>query len=155
MRQLLTSLVSHGKIVTTEAQAKALKRQIERLISRSKDLGLVTRRKILALFPQKTVSRKFLDQIVPQFTSRVGGYVRVIKLPHRRGDHAPLARVEFVEEIKPSTSLPEKKSSAKGKISLKAKPSAVPKPKSVKKPANLPAGKAGKGIKRVKTTKTK
>src|SRR3972149_9856436 len=135
MRQLLTSLVSHGKIVTTEAQAKALKRQIERLISRSKDLGLVTRRKILALFPQKTVSRKFLDQIVPQFTSRVGGYVRVIKLPHRRGDHAPLARVEFVEEIKPSTSLPEKKSSAKERISAKAKNRVAPKAKSVEKVA--------------------
>src|SRR3989304_8895568 len=107
MRQLLTSLVSHGKIVTTEAQAKALKRQIERLISRSKDLGLVTRRKILALFPQKTVSRKFLDQIVPQFTSRVGGYVRVIKLPHRRGDHAPLARGGVFGGIKQTTSFPE------------------------------------------------
>ncbi|OGC44314.1 hypothetical protein A2V54_02910 [candidate division WWE3 bacterium RBG_19FT_COMBO_53_11] len=72
MRQLLTSLISYGKITTTEAQAKALKRQVERLISRSKDLSLVTRRKALAIFPQKNIARKFLDQIVPQFTQRVG-----------------------------------------------------------------------------------
>ena len=148
MRQLLTSLISYGKITTTEAQAKALKRQVERLISRSKDLSLVTRRKALAIFPQKNIARKFLDQIVPQFTQRVGGYVRVIKLPHRRGDHAPLARVEFVEEIKPPTSLPEKKSSAKERISAKAKNRVAPKAKSVEKVAK-------RGTKRAKTTKTK
>lgn len=110
MRQLFSPLIEYGKITTTEAKAKVLKRQMERLISRSKKLDLVVRRKILALFPQKQISRKFLEQVVPQFSAkggsaaggkeRVGGYVRVVKLPHRLGDHAPMARVEFVEEIK-------------------------------------------------------
>src|SRR3970282_189296 len=102
MRQLLTSLVSSEKVVTTEAKAKALKREIDRLISRSKNLNLVTRRKALALFTKKGAAQKFIDQIVPQFSQRIGGYVRVVKLSYRRGDRATQARGEFVEEIKPA-----------------------------------------------------
>ncbi|MDP1710666.1 MAG: 50S ribosomal protein L17 [candidate division WWE3 bacterium] len=100
VRQLLNSLITHNKLVTTESRAKTLKREVERLISRSKRLDLTVRRRSLALFSRKQVALKFLEQIVPQFRERVGGYVRVVKLPHRRGDRAPLARVEFVEEIK-------------------------------------------------------
>ncbi len=100
VRQLLNSLITHNKLVTTESRAKLLKKEVERLISRSKRLDLTVRRRALALFSRKQVALKFLEQIVPQFRERVGGYVRVVKLPHRRGDRAPLARVEFVEEIK-------------------------------------------------------
>ncbi|GMR19306.1 MAG: 50S ribosomal protein L17 [Patescibacteria group bacterium] len=100
MRQLLSSLILHGKIVTIEARAKTLKRETERLISRSKRLDIAARRRILSILPEKEAAEKLFDRIIPQFQNRVGGYVRVVKLPHRRGDHAPLARVEFVEEIK-------------------------------------------------------
>ncbi len=100
MRQLLSSLILHGKITTTEARAKLLKREIERFISRSKKLDLVARRRVLALLPEKEAAKKFWEQIIPQFKKREGGYVRVIKLPNRRGDNAPMARIEFVEEIK-------------------------------------------------------
>lgn len=100
VRGLLSSLVLREKIVTTEAKAKFLKREIERLISRSKKLDLAARRRVLALLPEKEAAEKLFERIVPQFLDRVGGYVRVIKLPPRRGDQAPLARVEFVEGIK-------------------------------------------------------
>src|SRR3990172_703132 len=127
MRQLLTSLVSSEKVVTTEAKAKALKREIDRLISRSKNLNLVTRRKALALFTKKGAAQKFIDQIVPQFSQRIGGYVRVVKLSYRRGDRAPQARGEFVEEIKPAKEKPKgeaktggvKKPTKKGKKKTK------------------------------------
>jgi len=99
-RRQLCSLILHEKVTTTEARAKLLKREAERLISRSKRLDLTTRRRLLAFLPEKPAAEKLFERIVPQFTSRVGGYVRVIKLPPRRGDQAPLARVEFVEEIK-------------------------------------------------------
>lgn len=116
MRQLFSPLIEYGKITTTEAKAKILKRQMERLISRSKKLDLVVRRRVLSLLSGDKVAEKFLEQVVPQFKERVGGYVRVVKLPHRLGDHAPMARVEFVEEIKKvlRESKPVEKESPKG-----------------------------------------
>lgn len=140
MRQLLTSLISSGKVVTTEAKAKSLKQQADRLISRSKDLSLVTRRKALAFFGKKEVSDRFLNQVVPQFSQRVGGYVRMVKLSHRRGDHAPQARVEFVEEIKPASPSEKKETPAP------AKPKAAVKTEGVKKVTR-------KGTKSVKKAK--
>lgn len=135
MRQLLTSLVSYGKVTTTEARAKSLKRQADRLISRSKSLSLVVRRKAFSVFPQKDTARKFLDQVVPQFRERIGGYVRVVKLAHRRGDRAPMARVEFVEEIKEKVK-EVKESAAKSKVSqLPVKKKMTAKKLSKSKPA--------------------
>ena len=125
MQKLLSSLIQHDKIVTTQTKAKALKREVERLISRSKSLNLTVRRRVLATFSQKKVAEKFLSQVVPQFKERVGGYVRVVKLPPRRGDQAPLARVEFVEEIK-------------GAVEKKAEPKAA----AAKTPAKKPAAKS-------------
>lgn len=141
MRQLLNSLVTHNKLVTTESRAKLLKKEIERLISRSKRLDLTVRRRALALF-SKASATKFLEQIVPQFQERVGGYVRVVKLPHRRGDHAPLARVEFVEEIKEQVrpSRPEK---------------AIKATKTVKSVKPAKAAKTVKEIRAVKREKVK
>lgn len=97
---LLSSLVLHDRVTTTEAKAKLLKRDVERLISRSKKLDLVSRRRVLGLFPRREAAEKLFERIIPQFKDRVGGYVRVVKLPPRRGDNAPMARVEFVEEIR-------------------------------------------------------
>ena len=99
MRGLLSSLILHDKVVTTEAKAKQLKQKVERLISRSKNLDLSARRKIRSLLPEKIAAEKLIERIAPQFKERIGGYVRVIKLPQRRGDNAPMARIEFVEKI--------------------------------------------------------
>jgi len=141
VRQLLSSLITHGKLTTTEARAKALKREIERLISRSKKLDLTTRRRILSLLPEKSAAHRFLEQIVPQFKDRVGGYVRVVKLPPRRGDNAPMARVEFVEKIK------EKAPAAKAE-------EAPPKRKPTAK-ANAPAKKKTAPAKKLVSAKKK
>lgn len=105
LRNQLTDLILFGFLVTTETRAKALKSEAERLISRAKKADLSTRRKVLALLPKRSAAEKLFGQVVPQFSAkggkeRVGGYVRVVKLPSRRGDNAPMARVEFVEEIK-------------------------------------------------------
>lgn len=103
MRGLLSSLILHDKVVTTEAKAKELKQRVEKLISRSKKLDLVSRRRILSLLPEEPAAKKLFERIVPQFKDRVGGYVRIIKLPSRKGDHSPMARVEFVEKIAEAT----------------------------------------------------
>ena len=103
VRNLISSLVLYGSVVTTEARAKNLKSEVEKLISRSKKLDLTVRRRLITSF-SKDVATRLLEQVIPQFKDRVGGYARVIKLPHRLGDNAPMGRVEFVEEIKGSTS---------------------------------------------------
>ncbi len=120
VRNLISSLVLHSRVTTTEARAKNLKREVERIISRSKNLDLVARRRILSLFP-KTVAAKLLDRVIPQFKDRIGGYVRVIKLPHRLGDNAPMGRVEFVEEIKEPAKSKEAGKKKAGKSSKDAK----------------------------------
>jgi len=99
-RNQVVNLILHGSITTTEARAKVLKSEVERLISRAKKADLATRRWVLSLLPDDQAAKKLFDQVVPQFMQRVGGYVRVVKLMPRRGDQAPMARVEFVEEIK-------------------------------------------------------
>lgn len=119
-------MILKEKIVTTEAKAKQLKQEIERLVSRSKKLDLTTRRRLLSFLHEKSAAEKLFERIVPQFQERVGGYVRVIKLPARRGDRAPMARVEFVEAIKEQVEAVKK----------------VKTVKSVKKTAKRPARKA-------------
>lgn len=99
-RNQVADLILHGSLTTTEAKAKVLKSEAELLISRAKKTDLATRRRVLASLPKKQAAKKLFDQIIPQFKGRVGGYVRVVKLPPRKGDNAPIARVEFVEEIK-------------------------------------------------------
>lgn len=98
-RNQVSDLVLYGSLITTEARAKILKTEVERLISRAKKTDLATRRRVLAFLPSDRAAKKLFEQIVPQFMERVGGYVRVVKLPPRRGDNAPMARVEFVEKI--------------------------------------------------------
>lgn len=114
-RNQVTDLILHGSLTTTEAKAKVLKSEVELLISRAKKLDLSARRRVLAFLQKKEAAKKLFDQIAPQFKGRVGGYVRVVKLPPRRGDNAPMARIEFVEEIKEKVA-EEKKAEKKSKV---------------------------------------
>jgi len=121
-RNQVNDLVLYGSLTTTEARAKILKTEVERLISRAKKADLATRRRVLAFLPSDRAAKKLFEQIVPQFMERVGGYVRVVKLPPRRGDNAPMARVEFVEEIKERVAeKPEETKVAKRKPRAKKK----------------------------------
>lgn len=116
----IAALILHGSLTTTEARAKDLKREVERLISRAKRADLATRRRVLAFLPEKQATKKLFDQIIPQFKGRAGGYVRVVKLPPRRGDLAPMARVEFVEEITEVRKKPKRKQEARKQIQRKS-----------------------------------
>lgn len=113
LRGQIANLILYGSITTTEARAKILKTEVERFISRAKESDLVTRRRVLAFLPEEAAVEKFFGQVIPQFRDRVGGYVRVVKLSPRRGDNAPMARVEFVEEIKKTAKVSKAKEEAK------------------------------------------
>jgi len=108
LRNQISDLILNGFLVTTEPRAKTLKSGAEQLISRTKQLSLVQRRRVLAFLPKESAAEKLFEQIIPQFKDRVGGYVRVVKLSPRSGDNAPMARVEFVEKVAESTQKEER-----------------------------------------------
>jgi len=117
IRGLVYSLVEHGKIQTTVAKAKELRRHVERAITLGKQNTLHARRLLLARYPNPSAVEKILRQWSPHFASRKGGYTRIMKLGPRPGDSAEMAVIELIDhsqfagEVKPAT--PAKKKAAK------------------------------------------
>lgn len=96
-RNQLTDLFRHEKIVTTEAKAKALRPQAEKVVTLAKRGDLHARRLILARLYDKTVVDKLFHVLAPRLADRPGGYTRIVKLPPRQGDGAPMAAIQLVE----------------------------------------------------------
>jgi len=97
IRGLVTALVENGRIKTTVAKAKELRRHVERAITLGKKGDLNTRRVLLSRYPNKAVVEAILKDLSPRFKDRNGGYTRVLKLGSRPGDSAPQAFIEFVD----------------------------------------------------------
>ncbi len=98
MRNLVTSLLRHDRIETTDAKAKELRRWADWMIGLSKDGSLHARRQALATIQDKAVVRKLFDSIGPRFKDRPGGYTHAVKIGLRRVDNAPLSLVEILPE---------------------------------------------------------
>jgi len=98
MANLATALFEHGKITTTEARARRLRPLAERLITFAKRGDLHARRKVLTVVSDKKVVHDLFADIGPGFASRDGGYTRITKIGPRKGDNAPLAIIELVQE---------------------------------------------------------
>jgi large subunit ribosomal protein L17 len=116
-RNLIADLLAHEEIVTTEAKARMLRPQAERIISIAKrglasgdPSAAVHARRVVAsriyqvrvieteeAFEEVDVLRKLFDEIAPRYETRLGGYTRMIKLPRRAGDNAKMALVQLVE----------------------------------------------------------
>ena len=88
----------HDRVVTTEAKAKELRPYAERLITLARRGDLHARRLVERRIKDKEVSHKLFDEIGKRFAARPGGYTRIIKLGHRPGDGADVARIELVGE---------------------------------------------------------
>lgn len=97
LRGLVTSLVEHGRIKTTVAKAKELRRHVEKAITVGKKGGLNTRRVLLADYPNKATVETIISDLSVRFKERPGGYTRILKLTNRPGDCAPQAFIEFVD----------------------------------------------------------
>ena len=97
MRNLAQSLLQHGAIETTEAKAKELRPFVEKLITKAKDGTLHARRLDGRHVQQRAVADKLFQEIGPKFANRKGGYTRILKTGHRKGDGAELARIELIE----------------------------------------------------------
>jgi large subunit ribosomal protein L17 len=96
-RNLVTDLLDHEKITTTEPKAKEIRSLAEKMITLGKDKDLKARRQALAfIFDEKVVDKVF-DQYAVKYIDRQGGYTRIIKLGRRLGDGAPMVRLELVD----------------------------------------------------------
>ena len=96
-RNLVTELFRHEQIRTTEAKAKAIRPQAERLISLAKRGDLHARRMAARDVQDPEILRKLFDEIKERFEDREGGYTRVYKLGPRKGDAAPVVLISLVE----------------------------------------------------------
>jgi large subunit ribosomal protein L17 len=95
---LARSLFTEGRIRTTEAKAKRLRPQAERLITFAKRGDVASRRQVLTVVRDKQVVHKLFAEIGPRFADRQGGYTRILKLGPRPGDAAPMVLIELVGE---------------------------------------------------------
>ncbi|ORJ63069.1 50S ribosomal protein L17 [Geothermobacter hydrogeniphilus] len=111
LRNMVTSLLQHEKITTTDARAKELRKLAEKMITLGKRGTLHARRQVLQVIQDKKVVAKLFEQIAPRYQERPGGYTRIIKLGHRSGDNASMSIIELVEEE--LTIKPKKKKAAK------------------------------------------
>jgi len=95
-RNLVTDLLKHEKITTTEAKAKEIRSLAERMITLGKEGGLPSRRQALSFILDEKVTAKVFAELAPRYAERHGGYTRITKLSPRLGDGAPMAKIELV-----------------------------------------------------------
>lgn len=98
LRNMANSLVTHETIVTTLPKAKELRRVVEPLITLGKKPSLANRRLAFDRTRDRDVVVKLFGDLGPRFANRNGGYLRILKCGFRKGDNAPLALVELVEQ---------------------------------------------------------
>jgi len=96
MRNMVTSLFEHERIVTTLPKAKETRRYAEKMITLAKRGDLHARRQACSYIQSKVIVAKLFDDIQEQFLDRQGGYTRIIRTGTRNGDAAPMAILELV-----------------------------------------------------------
>jgi large subunit ribosomal protein L17 len=110
LANLAASLFEHGKITTTEARARRLRPYAEKLITFAKRGDMHARRQVLTVVTDKGVVHNLFTEIGPAMADRPGGYTRITKIGHRKGDAAPMAVIELVrEEVGTGTSRPRRR----------------------------------------------
>jgi large subunit ribosomal protein L17 len=97
-RNLVTDLLKHERLITTEAKAKEVRGMAERVITLGKRGDLNSRRQALRFVYDKKIVGKVFDELGPRYAERPGGYSRIIKLGARRGDGARMAQLELIAE---------------------------------------------------------
>jgi large subunit ribosomal protein L17 len=102
LKNLSCDLIENGRIETTVAKAKELRRYIEKLVTRAKKADFNTHRYVYSKLGSnqraKAATQKLINEIAPKYVNRNGGYTRIIKTRFRRGDAAEMAIIEFVGE---------------------------------------------------------
>jgi large subunit ribosomal protein L17 len=110
LSNLATSLFEHGAITTTASKAKRLQPLAESMITKAKRGDLTSRRQVMKRIRDKSVVHVLFTEIGERYADRPGGYTRIIKLGPRKGDNAPMVKIELVEALADS---PKAKAAAK------------------------------------------
>ena len=124
-RNQLASLIESERIVTTLPKAKELRPQIEKLITLAKNDSVHARRQAFRQVQDDTLIAKLFDTIGPRFSTRPGGYTRILKLGARRGDAAEMAILELVERTAETTEAASDTPAKGGAKKAAAKPKAA------------------------------
>jgi large subunit ribosomal protein L17 len=125
LANLATALFEHGRIKTTETKARALRPYAEKLITHAKKGTLHNRREVLKKIRDKDVVHSLFAEIGPFFSDRNGGYTRIIKVENRKGDNAPMAVIELVQEKTVTSEADRARRVGASKSAAKAAPAAA------------------------------
>lgn len=130
-RNMVTSLLEHERIQTTDAKAREVRRIAERMITLGKRGTLHARRRALRIIRQREVAAKVFDELADRYRDRPGGYTRVLKIGIRTGDAAPVSIVELVEagEVARPKAEPAEKKTARRRSAPKKTPAKKTAPK--------------------------
>lgn len=96
LRNMTTSLIKNGKMETTVTRAKELRKFVDRMITLGKRGDLHARRKALAFITQEDMVAKLFGELAEKYADRNGGYTRIVNIGPRRGDSAPMCKIELV-----------------------------------------------------------
>jgi len=116
LSNMACSLIEHKRINTTLAKAKALRKYVEPLITKSKEDTTHNRRVVFKYLRDKDASSVLFRDVAPKINHRPGGYTRIIKLNNRLGDNAEMAMIELVDfnELLTKNNITKKKSRRRG-----------------------------------------
>ena len=146
LSNLASSLIEHKRITTTLAKAKALKKYVEPLITRSKDDSTNSRRVVFSYLQNKEALKELFGIVAQKVGDRPGGYTRIIKLGSRQGDAADIAFIELVDFDENMAKAPkaEKKTRRSRKAAPKAEAPVEEAPKAEEAPAAEAAAEEAK-----------
>lgn len=139
-RNLVGALIQRERISTTLAKAKELRGKVEKTITLGKRGTLHARRQAFKLVPAKDAVQKVFGPLAERYAKRPGGYTRIIRIGHRKGDDAPMAYIELVDregEAQP----PVKAKAAAKKEAKDTKPKVAEKKEAAPKKSKAPAEK--------------
>jgi len=153
-RNLVTSLLEHEHIETTDAKAKEVRRLADRMITLGKRGDLHARRRALRVIRTREVAAKVFGELAERYRTRPGGYTRVLKTRRRVGDSAAMSIVEMVEPLEaPKAEKKPKKAAARKKVAAKATAEKKPAKKAAAKKTATKKKTAKKKTSKKKTAK--
>ncbi len=112
LRNLVTSLIEHGRVRTTDAKAKEVRRFAERMVTLGKKSTVEARRRARRFVRTDAALKRLFEELAPGYADRNGGYTRIVKLGVRRGDAAPVSIIEFVDRA--ATAVPSETPATEG-----------------------------------------